>query len=192
MNYNGWNSQGPRLLLVDDDRARCSVLSRALEIRGFCVSAVHDYQAALRSALVALPQFALLELKLPGGFGLHLVKQLLAMEPRMHIVVLTKYPSIATAVAAIKAGAQHYLEKPASPEDILSALEGHIAPPANEVHDNRLSMRRLKWERLQRVLTAANGNVSATARLLGMDRRTLQRKLSKHPFQGLGGVRKSI
>lgn len=189
MSDRGWNPHGPRLLLADEDRALCSVLGRALEIRGFSVTAVHDYHAALRAACGAPPQFAVLELKLPGGSGLHVLKQLLAMDRSMRIVVLTRYPSIATAVAATKAGAQHYLAKPASRGDILSALEGHVAPPAEHVFGTPLSMRRLKWERLQRALTAADGNISATARLLGVDRRTLQRKLNKHPIHGSGGMR---
>jgi two-component system response regulator RegA len=100
----------------------------------------------------------------------------------MRIVVLTGYASIATAVEAIKLGATHYLAKPVDADEILDAFGD--APDGGgpvEVDTRPLSVDRLEWEHIQRILAEHDGNVSATARSLGMHRRTLQRKLAKHP-----------
>lgn len=170
------------LLLVDDDEVLSSVLARALERRGFRVAIAHDYRSALAAAGVDAPQFAVVDLKLPGGSGLNLVKRLVNLRSR--VVVLTGYGSIATAIEAIKLGAHYYLTKPSGANDIVAAL--HYRDPGRSyfrVRDKPLSVDRLEWEHINNILSGNNGNVSATARLLGMHRRTLQRKLSKHPVR---------
>ena len=86
---------------------------------------------------------------------------------------------------AIKLGADNYLTKPADADEILAAMlmEGvSIVPePKNESTLEPMSVRRLEWEHIQRVLMKNDGNISATARQLNMHRRTLQRKLQKKP-----------
>jgi len=171
----------PHLLLVDDDVTFCSVLSRALEKRGFQVRVAHTVAEALSNIQDGVPEYAVIDLKMPSQSGLALVSRLKASGERTKIVVLTGYASIATAVEAIKLGATYYLSKPADADDIVAAFHrdsGNVSAPVNE---KPLSVHRLEWEYINRVLGENDGNVSATARALGMHRRTLQRKLSKRP-----------
>jgi two-component system response regulator RegA len=176
----------PRLLLVDDDETLLSVLAAALTRRGFDVTVATDFDGALEAAQAHAPHYAVVDLKFPGGSGLGLVERLMERDPRTRIVVLTGYASIATAVEAVKLGAHYYLAKPANADDIVAALRRDSAPAptaATPIRDRPLSVDRLEWEHIHRVLSGTKGNISATARLLGMHRRTLQRKLSKHPVR---------
>ena len=171
------------LLLVDDDATFCRVLGRALSRRGFAVVTAQDSATALRLAATDPPEYAVVDLNLAGDSGLLLIPELLALEPATRIVVLTGYASIATAVEAIKLGAVHYLPKPADADQVVAALAATTGDPAAPVNARPLSVNRLEWEHIQRVLRDNDGNISATARLLGMHRRTLQRKLAKRPVR---------
>lgn len=174
--------ESPRdLLLVDDDATLRGVLARALARRGFRVRCAASGEEALALAREEAPAFAVVDLKMSGMSGLALVPQLRALRDDMRIVVLTGYASIATAVEAIKLGATHYLAKPADPNEIVAALGRASGDPALPVQAEPLSVDRLEWEHIQKVLAEHNGNVSATARALKMHRRTLQRKLAKKP-----------
>ena len=173
----------PSLLLVDDDEVLCSVLARALQRREYRVTVAHDYESAIALAGGVLPEYAVVDLKLPGGSGLHLVKKLVDLDAHTRVVVLTGYGSIATAIEAVKLGAHYYLTKPADADDIVAALHCESGTPAAPIRQKPLSVSRLEWEHINRVLAGNNGNISATARVLGMHRRTLQRKLSKHPVR---------
>ena len=173
-------SESGRLLLVDDDHTFCSVFERVLVRQGFAVVVAHDIENALDAAARFQPSHAVVDLKLANQSGLHLIKPLLSLNQGMKIIVLTGYGSISTAVKAVKAGAGNYLAKPVDVDTILSAFDGteeaEVAPdPAP------MSLGRLEWEHIQRVLNEHDGNISATARSLGMHRRTLQRKLRKRP-----------
>jgi two-component system, response regulator RegA len=169
------------LLLVDDDATFSQVLARALQRRGFKVDCADSVTAALPLAEATPPDFALVDLRMPGESGLALIPRLLELNADMRIVVLTGYASIATAVEAIKLGAVHYLTKPTDADEITAAF-GREAGDANiEVTDRPIPLNRLEWEHIQRVLEECDGNISETARRLGMHRRTLQRKLQKRP-----------
>ncbi len=171
------------LLLIDDDATFCMVLARALTRRGFAVRSAQDGASALSLAEQQVPDFVVLDLKMPGETGLSLIAQLKQLNPAMRIVMLTGYASIATAVDAIKLGAIHYLAKPAEVDEIVVALhqDGKVVQPVADV--STPSLERLEWEHIQRVLHAHEGNISASARALNMHRRTLQRKLFKHPVK---------
>ena len=107
---------------------------------------------------------------------------MLPASPQARILLLTGYASVATAVEAIKRGADDYLPKPASVAMILKALqaeESDAGEPAAPVAMTPLN--RLDWEHIQQAMQETEGNISAAARLLGMHRRTLQRKLFKRP-----------
>lgn len=173
----------PSLLLVDDDEAFRCVLSRALEKRGYAVSTAADVAAASLSAQANPPEYAVIDLKMPGASGLVLVRRLKALDAETRIVVLTGYASIATAVEAIKLGATHYLTKPADIDEIVSALMQTVGNPDVAINTDPLSVERLEWEHIQKVLAENEGNISATARALKMHRRTLQRKLIKKPVR---------
>ncbi len=172
-------------LIVDDDPAFTRVLARAMTRRGFEVQVARDVASALTLAQQQPPDLATVDLKMEGPSGLSLIPQLKQINPEIRILVLTGYASIATTVEAIKAGAHNYLPKPADADQILRALETRedAATPAVEIPDTPLSVNRLEWEHIQKVLHEHEGNISATARALGMHRRTLQRKLAKHPVR---------
>ena len=173
----------PDLLLVDDDVTFCSVLSRALEKRGFQVRVAHSVAAALSAIEGSAPEYAVIDLKMPDQSGLVLVSRLKALDRQTRIVVLTGYASISTAVEAIKLGAAYYLSKPADADDIVAAFHRESGDHFTSVSEKPLSVNRLEWEHINRVLMENRGNISATAKALGMHRRTLQRKLHKHPVK---------
>jgi len=174
-----------RFLIVDDDSAFTRVLARAMTRRGFDVQVARDVASAVVLARQAPPELATVDLKMEGPSGLSLIPQLKKINPEMRILVLTGYASIATAVEAIKSGAHNYLPKPADADQILRMLEGEAeeAQEAPPIPDTPMSVSRLEWEHIQKVLQEHDGNISATARALGMHRRTLQRKLAKHPVR---------
>lgn len=169
------------LLLVEDDAVFRDLLSQRLEAAGFTVQAAEDLESA--EQLVARQPFdyAILDLKLQQQSSLPLIAPLRQRNPRMRILMLTGYASIATAVEAVRLGARHYLAKPANADEILAALLRDAPDAALEVNPEPLSVARLEWEHIQKVLAEHDGNISATARALKMHRRTLQRKLDKHP-----------
>lgn len=174
---------GTRFLVVDDDAVFRDVLTRSLRRRGFTVESAEDDDSALRTCKAHRPACVILDLKLAESSGLQLIPRLRAMDNAMRILVLTGYASVATAVEAIKLGAVHYLCKPATTSDILAALGNAEGNPDLDVNDQPLSVDRLEWEHIQRVLAEHQGNISATARALNMHRRTLQRKLLKRPVR---------
>lgn len=169
-----------RALVIDDDETFASILSRGFRQRGFAVRCCHDAQSAVLCCQQWQPTHITLDLNLPDSSGMVILPTLLDTAPGARLVVLTGYPSIATAVEATRAQAMDYLCKPATVAEILQAFAGLEAAPA-AVAEQPASVDRLEWEHIQRVLAAHDGNVSATARALGMHRRTLQRKLQKRP-----------
>lgn len=169
------------ILLVDDDDALTGSLARALSRRGYCVSVATDRDSALARVAEAPPDAAVLDLKLAEATGLSLITPLKAANPAMRILLLTGYASIATAVEAIKLGATHYLPKPADSDEILAALGREAGSTQAAPPPTPMSVNRLQWEHIQKVLVEHDGNISATARALKMHRRTLQRKLLKKP-----------
>jgi two-component system, response regulator RegA len=171
-----------KLLVIDDDEGFNGVLTRALKRRGFDAEGVMDAQAALVCAQRLRPDCVVLDLNLAGNSGLALIEPLLAVNADCRIVVLTGYASIATAVDAIKLGATQYLAKPVEVDAIVAAFAAGVRPNADDLAEvEPLSVSRLEWEHIQRVLHEHDGNISATARALKMHRRTLQRKLMKRP-----------
>jgi two-component system response regulator RegA len=167
------------LLIVDDDAPLCQRLARAMERRGFVVSTADGVAAGIAAATAHPPAFAVVDLRLGDGSGLDVVGALRGARPGARIVVLTGYGNIATAVAAVKAGALDYLPKPADADAVERALlakEGATPEPP----EDPMSADRVRWEHIQRIFELCDRNVSETARRLKMHRRTLQRILSKH------------
>ena len=173
----------PHLLLVDDDPTFTRVMARAMSRRGLQVSIAGSAEEGLALAKQDVPDYAVLDLKMEGDSGLVLLPKLLELDPEMRVLILTGYSSIATAVEAIKRGACNYLCKPADADDVLAALLSQHADLDSLVPENPMSVDRRQWEHIQRGLGEHDGNISATARALGMHRRTLQRKLQKRPVR---------
>ncbi len=167
------------LLIVDDDEPLCQRLARAMERRGFVVQTADSVAAGTRLAADQPPAFAVVDLRLADGSGLDVVKTIRKSRPAARIVMLTGYGNIATAVAAVKAGAVDYLPKPVDADAVeraLLATDAALPPPP----EDPMSADRVRWEHIQRVFEQCDRNVSETARRLKMHRRTLQRILGKH------------
>ena len=171
------------VLVVEDDAVLRARLARAFRDRGYDAREARDYESALAAAGEDAPEYAVVDLRMPGRSGIEVVRSLLALDPATVAVVLTGYGSIATAIEAVKAGAAHYLTKPANVDEIIAAFDRGGAAPAghSESAESVPSLARVEWEHINRVLTDCGGNVSKAARLLGLHRRSLQRKLSKFP-----------
>lgn len=176
------------ILLVEDDEVFARVISRALTHREYQVEHAASVKAALELIDKSEFAYAILDLNLGGETSMSLIAPLKQGNPDIRILILTGYASIATAVEAIKLGADNYLAKPADTNEILAALlvgEADTDQPKTDATDDAvmepMSVRRLEWEHIQKVLQENDGNISATARQLKMHRRTLQRKLQKKP-----------
>lgn len=172
-----------KLILVDDDLTFCNVLQQALQKRDFDVVSATNINDAIDAAKHHQPEYAVVDLRIGHESGLELVSQLIQMNADIHIVMLTGYSSVATAVEAIKLGATHYLTKPADVDEIIAALDKKKGDSSVAINDRPVSVKRLEWEHLQKVLIEHDGNISAAARALNMHRRTLQRKLEKRPVR---------
>jgi two-component system response regulator RegA len=170
-------------LIVDDDASFRDVLVRALQRRGFNAISAADGAQALALAQTHAPRRAVVDLKLVNESGLDIIAALKQTHPDSEIVMLTGYSSIATAVEAVKRGALNYLCKPAGVDEILAAFDNDAGEESPAISALPHSIDRLEWEHIQKVLLDHDGNVSATARALGMHRRTLQRKLQKYPVK---------
>lgn len=168
-----------RLLLVDDDDPFLQSLTRAMERRGFSVRSASSIAEALQSSQIEPPDCAVIDLRLGDGNGLELIKLLRRFLPKLRVVLLTGYGNIASAVSAIKAGAVDYLPKPVDPDRLKAVLIGE-APQIAMIAQEPMTPERVRWEHIQRVFDETGHNVSETARLLKMHRRTLQRILNKH------------
>lgn len=182
MNFANRKTTG---LLIDDDALYLRTLQRSLARRGIDTVTATDAASALALAAAAPPDFALVDLKLGADSGLNLIQPLRALRPDMRILLVTGYASVATAVEAIKRGADDYLPKPATLAMILRALELETVTADNDhvlpAPETMTPLQRLEWEHIQQALSETDGNISAAARLLGMHRRSLQRKLGKRP-----------
>ncbi|MCB2183795.1 MAG: response regulator [Desulfobulbaceae bacterium] len=172
------------ILIVDDEDMFRSRMKRAFENRGYVVFSAANYDEAIEIIKNDQPNLAVVDLKMPGKSGLELIRDGLKITPELKIVVLTGYGSIATATDAVKLGALYYLPKPADVGDILNAFnrgEEDLDISSDPDDFTAPSLARTEWEHINRVLADCGGNISETAKRLGIHRRTLQRKLYKYP-----------
>ncbi|KAF7772842.1 two-component system, response regulator RegA [Pseudoalteromonas marina] len=172
-----------KLLIIEDDINLASTLARRLTKQGFICDVAHNQSDALLRARQLVPDSILLDMKLGDDNGLMLIKPLRNLLENTHIVLLTGFASIATAVEAMRLGANDYLTKPIDMATLLKALNNETSELQTSIDDAVMSPERLEWEHIQQVLHSNNGNISVTARQLNMHRRTLQRKLQKKPVQ---------
>jgi two-component system response regulator RegA len=180
MNQEAGKAGGLTLLLVDDDEVLRERLGKALRERGFEVTTAPNGEAAVEFARREAPEFAVVDLRMPGVSGIEVLDALRAIDPATRVLMLTGYGSIATAVEATRRGAVGYLSKPADADEVVAALTGRAVTDVGADIDTP-SLARAEWEHIQRVLADCAGNVSESARRLGIHRRSLQRKLQKYP-----------
>lgn len=170
------------VLLVDDDETFGERMSRALQSRGLLVTHVTTLASALRISDADSPELAVVDLRLPDGHGLDVVRHLHAIDETTRIIVLTGYGAIATAVESLKLGASDYLTKPIDADQLMAAFERDDDARTSSTRSFTVpSLARVEWEHIQRVLADCGGNISEAARALHMHRRSLQRKISKYP-----------
>lgn len=171
------------ILIVDDEDLFRNRMQRAFESRGFTVYSAANYDEAIKIIKEDKPKLAVVDMKMPGKSGLELIRDALLIDPELKMVVLTGYGSIATAADAVKLGAIFYLPKPADVGDILNAFNRNPEVEIDNQPDDFMapSLARTEWEHINRVLADCGGNISETAKRLGIHRRTLQRKLYKYP-----------
>lgn len=172
-----------RVLLVEDDTAFRERLATALRRRHLTVFQAGNPAEAREVALKESIDGAVIDMRMPGGSGLEVVRELHSLHPAARLIVLTGYGSIATAMEAVRLGAAGYVAKPADADQILTTLRReHLTPGhAKKLEVQTPSLDRVEWEHIQRVLVDCGGNISQAARTLGLDRRSLQRKLAKYP-----------
>ena len=166
------------LLIVDDDKAFCQRLARAMESRGFTVATASSVAEGLAAVAGATPAFAVIDMRLADGNGLDIMSELKGRRADARAIILTGYGNIVTAVTAVKLGAFDYLAKPADADEIFNALMASQHDKA-ALPENPMSADRVRWEHIQRIYELCGRNVSETARRLNMHRRTLQRILAK-------------
>jgi two-component system, response regulator RegA len=171
------------VMVVDDDDVFRTRLLRAFEHRGWEAHGACNLNSALTTASEVSPDLAIIDLRMPGESGIEVIRRLRQLDSTVSIIMLTGYGSIATALEAVKSGADHYLTKPVDVDQILTAYNAISASPQQSTpHPATIpSLARVEWEHIQRVLSDCGGNVSQAAKLLGLHRRSLQRKLSKFP-----------
>jgi two-component system response regulator RegA len=173
----------PAVLIVDDDEVFRKRLCRAFEVRGWEACSAPNGVEALALARETAPDLAIVDLRMEGESGLNVVRSIRAFDATISIIMLTGYGSIATALEAVHSGADHYMSKPVDADQILAAYRSLRQPEAADPRSPATvpSLARVEWEHIQRVLTDCGGNISQTAKVLGLHRRSLQRKLYKFP-----------
>jgi len=171
------------ILIIDDEDLFRQRLAKAFTKRGFKTMTAANYDEAMTVIMAEKPDMAVVDLKMPGKSGLEIIKESREIHPGMRSVVLTGYGSIATATEAVRLGALNYLPKPADVDDILNAFskDTDLGIELDQEELTPLSLARLEWEHINRILTECDGNISLAAKKLGLHRRTLQRKLYKYP-----------
>ena len=175
------NLEKRSVLIVDDNEVFRTRLGRAFESRNWEAYLAANGAEALTLAGEMAPDLAVVDLRFASESGLDLVPSLRALDATMSIIMLTGYGSIATALEAIRRGADHYLTKPVDADQIVAAFETlPNSSPGSKPPETVPSLARVEWEHIQRVLTDCGGNVTQAAKTLGLHRRSLQRKLSRY------------
>ncbi len=171
------------IIIIDDNTTFREVLARSLSRLDCTVLTFSHPTQALKDITNQNSLAVLLDLKLESDSGLKWIEKIKLANNNCHLVLLTGYASISTAVEAIKLGADDYLMKPITAREILQHLNKKNLNPEIDIEQKPMSIERLEWEHIQKILKDNDGNISATARAMGMHRRTLQRKLSKKPVK---------
>jgi two-component system, response regulator RegA len=175
------------ILIVDDDPCVRESLAQWFRDARWSVRTAERCVQAVALAGMVVPEYLIVEQKLCDGTGFDLLLRLRALNPQLAAVVLTRYPSIAAAVHAIRMGFQDYLAKPMEARRVAAlfgacpTLTGSESA-ANDIFDSDdepASLARVEWEHIHTVLLDCRGNISEAARVLGLHRRSLQRKLRR-------------
>jgi two-component system response regulator RegA len=175
-------NESQSVLIIDDDELFRTRLGRAFSSRDWESLLAGTVAEAVAVAAEHAPDLAIIDLRIGEENGLDIVRSLRSLDPTVYLIMLTGWGSIATAIEAVRGGADHYLSKPVDADQILAIYN---APDKSMAYSSATasvpSLARVEWEHIQRVLTDCDGNISLAAKKLGLHRRSLQRKLSKYP-----------
>lgn len=181
-----------RVLVVDSSHAWRRDLSRGLSQQGVSVSLAATLREGRHLAKREDVDAIVLDVLFPDGYGLRFLPELRCIRPDAALLLCTAHASIAAAVAAIRAGAHDFLVKPITPEHVaasighaLAALQGGAPPTRSPILATSMSLDRVQWEHLHRILMECDWNISEAARRLGIHRQSLQRKLRQPPGSAL-------
>lgn len=167
------------ILIVEDDKTLANSLGRSFERRDYQTKISNNVKEAILTLATFHPSHAVIDLRMPGESGLELIKHLHDFDKKIKIVMLTGYASITTTIEAIKSGACYYLAKPANADMIIDAFDGKVNELKEISSVKRTSIKNIEWEHIHKILVETDFNISESARILGMHRRTLARKLEK-------------
>lgn len=173
-------SEDRTCLLVEDDKVFAQRFAKALLENGMIVSVATSVTDALDIVAYNPPRYAVVDLNIDGESGLQVIEALRQKRPEARSLVLTGYGNLPNAVAAAKTGANQFLPKPATVEEVLAALRDEDT----SAEDTKLSFEsgdKVRLTHIHTVFRQCGQNVSETARQLNMHRRTLQRILAKSP-----------
>jgi len=173
------------VLLVDDDEIFRNTLKNSFEKRK-----INAYTAANDSEAMAIfrehdVDMVVLDYRMPGLDGISILRQMHVYNPQPVFMLLTGYGSLPMAVASMKEGADSVLQKPCDVDSILSEgarlleKKKKRVPGMDESEFRSFNLNILERLGIEKALKATKGNVSKAALLLGIDRRTLQRKMKR-------------
>ena len=170
-------SSRKKVLLVDDDPRIVAMFVRGIEQRGAWTAICAETIAGAVAAFDAHePSACVIDMQLPDGSGIELIRELRSRSPHVLLVLVTGYGSMQVGADAARAGADHVLPKPVSIAEIVDRLRPSAAlAPSFETP----SADRALWEHIHRVLYDCGGNKSLAARKLRLHRSTLQRWLDR-------------
>lgn len=166
------------IMIIDDDVRMAQVLARRLSRDGLYHVTCFDSASAALADPSRRVYGILLDMMLGDEIGLDYITRLNAYFHPTHLIVISGYASIPTTVKAMKLGATDYLSKPVNSNTIIQRLGNSDISLDTELLQP-MTPAQAEWEHIQRVLDEHAGNISATAKALGIHRRTLQRKLQK-------------
>lgn len=164
-----------KILIIDDDERFLTAVSRSVEPRASIVTA-KTAETAVKVAREAKPNLAIIDLRLGDSSGVKLIPELKREHPGMMIALVSGYLSVVSAVAAVQAGADHVLSKPFTVKDAIRWIDGEVAEADLE---ETMTLARVEWEHITRVLEDCEGNLSLAARRLGIYRSTLKRRIRR-------------
>jgi two-component system, response regulator RegA len=188
------NSRPPtNILIVDDDPSASEALASWFRAARCTVRTASSCAQATVLSLASFPEYLIVEQRLADGSGFDLLPRIKAVNPGVIGIVLTRTPAVAAAVHAIRSGFRDYLAKPIEARRLGAILGIAGAGPgaaaggaANDVlglgfdEEESASLARVEWEHIHAVLLDCGGNISEAARVLGLHRRSLQRKLRRN------------